>query len=757
MPTRLVPDNKYLLKATKVEGRTATVPREELEAFLRQKPNKKMLGIFRFRLMLYNISDGGNKGKFSNWMAIKAGEAPVIYDSIQAEKTRVLMENHLHVRGYYHAKVELTNKYRGVKSVRNKYHVTIGEPYTIRYNMVNIEDSSLLNIVARNMRGSYVLEGTIFDIDMLEKEQERITSLIRQEGYYDFSPSDCFFQADSSVGDLQADIYLNIANRPDPFNAYKTLKHRIYTVRNTYIVPNYDLKKATENKQLFLSQADVEKYSDSVFFLNHGKPYVKKRTILRSDYIVGGHKYDTRDVDATQKKLANNKLIKLVRIEFAEVDSLRSDSTGVLDCSILLSPFTFQSYTIELEGSNTGGDYGAKVQFSYNHKNLFRGSENFSLDLTHSQKLIKTLDQNTDGLKSIFNTQEYDVDAKIETPQFISPIAFEQFQKNKSPNTVLRAGYSYKKNLNYTSPQTYMSYGFSWRANNNLRYIFTPSEISGVRYFEMDSSFLEYVNSNPYYKASYENYLLTAINLTAIYSDQGSSKLKSYSFLKASVETAGNLLNAFILTSEDQMNQTDLGLLKTPQAQYLKFDYEFRFHEIFSENTRMVYRFLAGLAYPYGPRSSMPSIKQYYSGGLNSMRAWPSRTLGPGSYLEELDINTTSIKYYLGDIKLEANAEYRFHIVWRLDGAFFVDAGNIWTYYADNNRPRTQFELQNVFKDIAIGAGTGIRLDFTFFVFRLDTGIKVRDPSLPSKNKLVMRNGFTANDWNVNIGIGYPF
>lgn len=139
------------------------------------------------------------------------------------------------------------------------------------------------------------------------------------------------------------------------------------------------------------------------------------------------------------------------------------------------------------------------------------------------------------------------------------------------------------------------------------------------------------------------------------------------------------------------------------------------------------------------------------------MRAWPSRTLGPGSYLELLDPNAPTIKYYLGDIKLEANAEYRFHMLWRLDGAFFVDAGNIWTYYADENRPRAQFDLQYALKDIAIGAGTGLRLDFSFFVFRLDTALKMRDPSLPSKNKWVMRNGLTGNDWNVSIGIGYPF
>lgn len=756
-PARMVPEDKYLLKTTHIKGRTASVPHEDLEVFIRQKPNKKMLGIFRFRLMLYNMSGGGSGGRLSRWIATNAGEPPVIFDSLVAEKTRDFIENYLHNRGYYHARVSLTTKYRGLRSVKKYYRIDIGQPYTIRNIIIEIADSALRKIVTQNMRNSYVPTGELFDIEKLKKEQDRITSLIREEGYYDFSPSDCFFQADSSVGNLQADIFFHIANRPDPSDSSMTLRHRTFTIRNTYIVPNYDLKKATENKQLFLAQADVDQYTDSVFFLTHGKPYVKRRTLLRSDYIVNGQKYCTSDVVATQKKLANNKLIKLVRIEFEEVDSLKTDSTGVLDCSILLSPFTFQSYTVELEGSSTGGDYGAKVQFSYNHKNLFRGSENFSLNLTHSRKLIKTLDQKDNSIINIFNTEEYDVDTKIETPQFISPITFEKFQKNQSPNTILRAGYSYKHNLNFTSPQTYLSYGFSWRSNSHMQYIFTPSEISGVRYFNIDSTFREYINSNPYYRASYENYLITAMNFTAIFSDKGTSDLKSYSFHKATVETAGNLLNAFIENTATPIDQTNLGLLKTPQAQYLKLDYEFRFHEIFSETHRLVYRFIAGLAYPYGPRRSLPSSKQYYSGGLNSMRAWPSRTLGPGSYLELLDPNAPTIKYYLGDIKLEANAEYRFHMLWRLDGAFFVDAGNIWTYYADENRPRAQFDLHYALKDIAIGAGTGLRLDFSFFVFRLDTALKMRDPSLPSKNKWVMRNGLTGNDWNVSIGIGYPF
>jgi len=740
-----------------VSGKTETIAKEDCERFLKQKPNKKMLGLFRFKLMLYNISRGGEGGKVSQWMATKTGEAPVILDSAVAFRAREQLETYLHARGYYNASVSLHLKKKNRRKIaKANYCIDIGTPYRIRYNMVNIEDSVLLGIVAKSMKQSLILEGNIFDIDMLKQEQDRITALIREEGYFKFSQKDLYFEADSTVGNRQADIYLHIPNRKQ---AGSEQPHRIFTVRKTYIIPDYDFKKAAESKQAYLASADTLPYSDSIFFLYHSKPYIKKRTIMRADYIGNGARYRTSDVDATQEKLAKNKLFKIVRIEFAEIDSLQTDSTGTLDCYIMLTPFTFQSYSIDLEGSSTDGDYGAKVKFSYNHKNLFRGAENVGINLTHSRKLIKSLDQ-SDNAINIFNAEEYSIDTKVETPHFISPFRFEKFQKNRSPNTILKAGYSYKHNLNYTSPQTYLSYGFSWHnKNKSIKYLLTPSEISGVRYFQMDSTFSEYINSNPYYRASYENYLITATNLTVIYSTRTKQKLHNYSFHKISAETAGNVLNSFIETTEGQIDDSELGLLQTKQTQYVKFDYDVRYYFVHSETNQTVFRLLGGVAYPYGARKTLPSIKQYYAGGLNSMRSWPSRTLGPGSYQGETDENSAEsrFKYYLGDIRLEANAEHRFHMFWHLDGALFVDAGNIWTMHKDSEREGTQFEFSKFIDDIAIGAGLGLRFDFDFFVFRIDTGVKMRDPSVDKQKRWVIKDGIAYSDWNMNIGIGYPF
>jgi outer membrane protein assembly factor BamA len=747
---RMLPQDEQLLKRSRITGSTGRIGKEKLEPFIKQKPNKKMLGFMRFRLLLYNMARGGQKGRFQSWMADKAGEPPVPFDSLAAQSSAASMENYLRTRGYYDARVQASHKTNSRRNAKVKYEVFLGMPYYIRNNMVNIADSAILAIVAGNMRNSHVLEGAIFDIEMLRREQERISAAIREQGYWAFGTADLFYQADSTVGYRQVDLYLHIPMRQDD-NGERNLPHKKYFIRNTYVVPNFDFRQAAGNRSLFLQQADSSLAADNIYFLNHGKPYVRQKTVLRGIFVNNGEVYKASDALATQKKLSANKLFRMVRVDFTELSSPDADSAGMLDCYVMLTPFKAHSYSIDLEGSSTDGDYGGKIRLSYSHKNLLGGSENLSLDLSYARKGVKTLDQRDDAMINIFNAREYGIDLKLETPHFIAPFAFERIQKNLSPHTIIRGGYNFEKNYNFTSPQTYISYGYTWRRSPKAQFTFNPSEISGLRYYDLDSVFIDYVRSNPYYRASYQSYLITAINFGIIASSQEPGSARSYAIHRISAETAGNMLNII----PNSLDDSDIQLLKAPKAQYLKLDYDFRYYASKEERRQTVFRLMGGCAWPYGSRKTMPSIKQYSSGGLNSMRAWPARTLGPGSYNGSNE-GDSNIKYYLGDIKIEANAEHRFKLFWHLDGAVFIDAGNIWTFYEDENRPGTQFDLRNFAGQIAAGGGLGIRLDLDFFVFRVDGGVKLRDPSR-SGNKWIITQGIGNNDWNMNFGIGYPF
>ncbi|MDP4185650.1 MAG: BamA/TamA family outer membrane protein, partial [Bacteroidota bacterium] len=430
----------------------------------------------------------------------------------------------------------------------------------------------------------------------------------------------------------------------------------------------------------------------------------------------------------------------------------------ILDCYILLTPQTLQSYTFDVEGTNSSGNYGFAGNLNYQHRNIFRGAE--LLNVRFKGALEKQLAVVNEA-KQKFNTREYGVETDLVIPRFWAPLNAESFSKYSMPLTRLSLSYNYQKRPDYTRTIANSQFGYDWRTSAYSRHQFNLIDFNIVHLFAKNEAFVDSIK-NLYIRSSYIDHLILATNYTYTYSTQNLQKRTDYSYFRLSFETAGNslyLLNRLMNSKKEAQTDYDLSknyykFLNTPFAQYAKLDLEYRRGFILDYINSIVFRSFLGVALPYGNFDLIPFEKQYFTGGANGIRAWKVRSLGPGTYSAPNNVfpNQSS------DIKLEANAEYRFKLFWKLEGALFLDAGNIWSINDKDNRPGAVFKFDQFYKQIAMGTGVGTRFDFTYFIIRVDLGIKMRDPAETVRTKWRIFDGPLKQDnLNLTFAIGYPF
>jgi outer membrane protein assembly factor BamA len=419
-----------------------------------------------------------------------------------------------------------------------------------------------------------------------------------------------------------------------------------------------------------------------------------------------------------------------------------------LNCNIKLSPLNKQSYTVELEGTNSSGIFGVAGNLNYSHKNLFRGAEIFDIGIKGGIEI-----GNSEYLSKVGTILELGVASNIRIPKFWLPFKTEQFIKRYSPKTNISLAYNFQRRPNYTRTIANTSFGYTWKGNRNITHIVNPIELNAVKLFEIDSAFMAEISANPYLKYSYEDHFVSVISYSVIYNNQKINKISDFQVIRVRLESAGNLLQAYNVITDKQTVDGQYQLFSLKYSQFFRGEFDFRYYMAINQTDRIVYRFFLGVGYPYGNSKAIPFEKAFYTGGFNSIRAWAPRTLGPGSYkLPE----TSTFPSSTADMKIEANAEYRFKLFWILEGALFADVGNIWAITENDTREGAQFHWNTFMNDMAVGLGLGLRFDFSFFIFSIDGGLKTRDPSYEG-NQWFPYNPLTVNDFTVNVGIGYPF
>lgn len=765
--TKYVGENEYLLSKVSVDVDDKNISTSELGQNIKQKPNIKIIGIWKFHLGLYNLS-GKKKTKGINKWLRRIGEEPVIYEDYQTHRSKLQLGIYLRKKGYYNAIIEDTVIFRR-KKAKLKFKITAGKPYLFRniysqksdlprnfmsnyQQLKEIGDSSLIRqyLVADSIN-SKIKVGNNVDADILGKERDRISRLMKNKGYFNFSKEYIHFMMDSIDKGHKMDVFVGI-KKPQSSNVV-----RKYRIRNVLVNSDYDPKPVLMNDSVYLSNLDTLVHRNCKFIYTK-KLNIKPDVIINSLGFQPGSLYNLSEVEYSYKQLQALNQYKFVNIRFEVDTDSEKDLEGSLNCFIQLSPHKKQAYTIELEGTNSSGNIGFAGKVNYQHKNLLRGAEILDVRLSNSTETVKSSDNNN------FFSREYGGEISLNTPKFMLPfLNANRFRKKYNPKSELSLAYSYQKRPDYTRTQADASFGYNWKSSKYLTHKLNLIELSFVEVKNLSQDFIDDIN-NLYIANSFTDHVISTTRYSLVYNNQNLNKLSNYSYLRFNFETAGNTLNAvdklfgskknYDYNDNDELEGTYYDLLGIRYAQYLKVDIDYRYNWHFNKANSLVGRLFMGLGYAYGNLEVLPFEKSYFSGGANGIRAWQVRSLGPGSYSNDEAVypNNTA------DFKLEGNLEYRFKLIWKFEGAMFLDAGNIWAISPKDDRPGAKFNAKDFLEEVAIGTGIGARVDLNFILFRLDLGLKLRDPSMVGDKRWIIGNqSFKFSQLTYNIGIGYPF
>ncbi len=732
---------EQLLRKTSIE---LTDPinfnKRELEPFVKQKPNKRILGFYPFHLQFYFLMERGKERKWKKKLQEVIGEEPVIYDLALATRTASNMEVHLQNKGYYRAHVEESIDDKG----RQVFKILPNVVYTIGSLTWNIQDSTIKADLSEVIIGrSLLATGKAFDLDLLENERNRISQYLRNRGYFQFSRDYIDFIADTTEQAFMVNVQVRL--RQFPGNQQKV--HPVYTINQVFLY--LDLSGGSAENEVI---RDTIVQEGGYLIYSGGIPGVKASRLFSEVSITPDELFSASDVDLTYRQLTALQQFRYINIVFDEALSDTINGVGKLDCHISLNTMKLQSYQVEFEGSNSSNHWGIGANLNYNHRNLYRGAEMLSLKFRgafeYQQDIIRE-DRNA-LYPNIF---DYGVEANLRFPEFKLPFSSYRVLEDRDAKTNLFLMYNHQKRPFYTRTLLNGSYGYLLRPAPNRTHAFNPVELNIISLTDTTPEFNQ-IFDTLFLRYSYESQFISSSNYTYQYNNQDKKKRKSFVFLTARGEVAGNLLAlANNILGRQQTPDGFYEMFSTRFAQYVKADADIRYYQYLRKNSMLVYRGFIGVGLPYGNNLVLPFIKKYFIGGPNSIRAWRIRSLGPGAYIDNSffpDLNA--------DIKLEGNIEFRFDIINRIKGAVFVDAGNIWAINEYDERSDAVFYWNRFYKQIAVGSGFGIRYDLEFILFRIDLGIKVANPELPSNQRwLLVQRNFQSSDLNWNFGIDYPF
>ena len=703
--TRVLQDGEYRLTKNKIkiENDKEFNP-NQLNKYLKQNEN---LGWSPF-LYVYNWTNGQGKG----WdrLVQKIGKAPVVYDPEQVESSISNITNHLEYLGFYGSKVESEIKVNK-KKVSVTYNVSLGKPYTIKDIRILLpERGEFREAFLADTAAMSVRKGDFLAEQSLEEETEAIAASLRNKGFYTFSKNHFFFEAD------------------------------------TFSIPGYALLEMkvdeyTRNETPKDAQPIRKFYIDNVTF-SYPKTLKIREKILRDlNTVIPGKVYSEDMVNHTYSRLSALRVFSSVNIGMTTKD------TNLVDCSISLAQSKLQGFKINLEAStNSSGLFGVSPQISYYHKNIFKGGEWLNLSFMGNFQF---------KFKDDVRSNEFGVSAGLSLPRFF-PLSYRHF-KGAIPRTDINFSYNYQNRPEYTRNIISTSYGYTGDVRNRFFYQVYPLQLNVVRLFNLDEDFYENLAADPFLRNAYQDHFDLGSGGTLYYTtDAATIPDKTYFYSRLQLDVAGNLLRAFNPLMKKDTNGSGM-IWNTPYSQYVRAELTLGRTWVWGQKNgqSIATRLLAGAGYAYGNSSALPFEKHFYGGGANSLRGWQARTVGPGT--SQLD-KSFIIPNQTGDMKIEANIEYRFDIFWKVAGAVFVDAGNVWTL-KHKDTPESDpavFRWNRLGESIAANWGTGIRLDFGFLLLRFDLGMKIHDPAREQKwvnpAKWLNRDNFA-----LHFGVGYPF
>lgn len=748
--TKFVPDGSYLLDEVKIHTDNKEIKPSDMRLYVRQNPNSKWFSTIKTQLYVYNWS-GRDSTRWFNRFLRKIGDAPVIYNESDAIRSQEEIAKAVQNLGYMGASVKRTTKTKK-KKLKLFYEITSGKPYIVRTLKYDISDKKIAEYLRNDSTQSMLREGMLFDVNVLDAERQRITDYLLCNGYYKFNKDYITYTADTARNTHQVDLTLHLL----PYKTYvgdTPKEHFQYKINKINFITDYDVLQSSA-----LSSIEI---NDSLHY--NGFPiYYKDKLYLRPKVLVdnlrfaSGDLYDERNVQKTYTYFGRLSALKYTNIRFFETQN--GDSTQ-LNCYVMLTKSKHKSISFELEGTNSAGDLGAAASVSFQHRNLFRGSETFMVKFRGAYEAISGLQP---GYKN-HNYTEYGVETSINFPNFLFPFLTSDFKRRIKATTEFGLQYNYQLRPEFSRTIASASWSYKWIQKQKIQHRIDLLDISYLYLPWISSQFQEdYINKdkdNYILKYNYENRLIVRMGYNYSYNSAGGALVNntittnSYS-IRAGFESAGNILYGISKMINMRKNKDgEYAILGIPYAQYLKGDFDFAKNIIIDHRNSLAFHAGIGIAVPYGNAKVVPFEKRYFSGGANSVRGWSVRNLGPGSFAGDGNFMNQS-----GDIKLDASIEYRTRLFWKFRGAAFIDAGNIWTIREYENQPGGVFEFDKFYKQIAVAYGLGLRLDLDFFVLRFDGGMKAINPKYKkAKERYPIIHPRFSRDFAFHFAVGYPF
>lgn len=755
--TKFLAEGQYLYTGAEINIKNDTLSRKEksnlksaLEDQLRPKPNSSFLGL-RPQLYIYNITKEPKKDKgLRHWLKYRIGEEPVLLSDVDREFNKKIIVNYSENKGFFNAKAtsDTISKNRKAKVI---YDVTPGARYLI--SAVNFpEDTTAINAEIQAVKNNTFLKaGNPFDLDVIKAERERIDEHLKNRGFYYFSPDNIVVQADSTVSrEPKVELFVKLKN-----NTPQLSKDQ-FTIDKTIVFPDYNIDDVKVGKYGIPYNTDSVEVIDDLYIIDPENKF-KPKIFNRALYFDRGDLYNRKDHNLSLNRLISLGTFKFVKNEFVISDSLNHK----FDAYYLLTPRPFQSLRLETLGKTSSANYtGGEVNLNWTHRNFFRGAEQLKASV------YGAFDVQVGGPKDANNIIRVGANAELSIPRLVAPFRFRS-SSAYVPRTNMKIGYEYLSRTElYTLHNFNASFGYLWKENERKEHdlkvfdatLVAPQNVSEKYYEQINGNPAAGIAPNPFLERVIEKQLIFGPTYSYTYTNTMLPR-KNTIYYKGTIDLAGTI--AGLVSGADAKAGKQKEIFGVPFSQYAKMEHDFRFYRKVGDKSMIATRAIAGVGYPYGNSTTIPYVKQFYVGGSNSIRAFRARTLGPGSY-NPTSQNSSFFFDQSGDIKLELNAEYRANLYKFLNAAIFADAGNVWLVNEDPERPGGKFS-KDFMKEIAVGAGVGLRLDFSILILRLDLAMPLRVPYGAEEDRWTFdRIDFGNSSWRkdnliLNIAIGYPF
>lgn len=735
---KYIPENKRLYT-----GATLTIASDsmikdkdalktELETVLRPEPNSKFLGMYP-GLFYYYKNQKEKPGFINRWLYKKLGEKPVYQSDVEPFEVEDLLLNRLENRGFFYSKASSNFEETETKA-SIAYTVKVPAPYRLETYQLDTLPAPIYGDIEELIKTSPFEKGMRFDLNSMKLERQRIDFNLKQNGYYNFDDTFMIFEADTNRYDNKSfDLFLKLKN------AVPNKSIIPYKISKVNIYPSYDVADSIQTETIrFNNKNFIQK---EVFFKpEYLEPFIK---------LEEGQFYNPGNSKNTARRLSSIGSYKYINIQYKEIDTLASDSLGFLEANIYLSPLNKRAFRAELQIVTKSNSFtGPGLELTYSNRNLFGGGETNNVTARVGYEAQLGGGQNS-GKTSL----ELGLKDELIFPRVLFPFKLgDNLFKYSIPKTKTSISVDY---LNRTDLYTLISgtalFGYMWDSNKYVTHQINPISVNYTELSNATPEFEEILNANPFLRRSFEQQFISGLTYSFTYNGMVDTKSTHQKFFNFTFDIAGNSISLFGKEETPGAPETFLGL---EYSQYAKADIDFHYHYNFAKEQTIATRLFAGYGHAYGNSEVVPFVKQYFAGGPYSVRAFRIRSLGPGTYNADEDVNNNGDFFdKTANIRLEANVEYRFPIFSYLKGAVFADAGNIW-----NSKANPAFDGKDEFSskflsELGMGGGVGLRVDIQSFVIRFDLAAPFHDPSKPEGK----RYNFDVANPILNFAIGYPF